>query len=132
VAGLRVDDAHTALASLSGRIWLDMVHPSWFVFSDGFHRHRLTLVLKRIIDMGFGMLGLALSSPVMLLVALAVRLDSKGPVIFRQTRVGYRGKTFELYKFRSMRVDAEAGGAQWAQKHDTRVTRLGRYLRKYR
>ena len=110
-----------------------MVRPSWFIFSDGFHRSRVTLVLKRIIDLFFGLLGLVLSSPIMVLVAIAVLLDSKGPVLFKQTRIGWRGNRFEVLKFRSMRVDAEATtGAQWAQKNDDRVTRVGRYLRKYR
>jgi sugar transferase (PEP-CTERM system associated) len=132
VSGVRVEDAHSALAALSGRIWLEMVTPSWFIFSDGFRRSRLTLILKRIIDLSFGLAGLVLSSPIMAVVALAVKLDSKGPALFRQTRVGYKGRLFEVLKFRSMRVDAEAGGAQWARKNDDRVTRLGKYLRKFR
>ena len=133
VLGVRVEDAHTTVSSLSGRIWLDMVRPSWFVFSDGFNRSRLTPIWKRIIDLAFGLLGLLLASPLMLLVAIAVRLDSKGPIFFSQTRVGYKGKTFEVMKFRSMCVDAEArNGAQWAIKNDPRITRIGHYLRKFR
>jgi sugar transferase (PEP-CTERM system associated) len=133
VQGIRVEDAHTTMSALTGRIWLDAVQPGWFVFSNGFRRSTPLLIVKRAIDILFGAAGLILSAPVMLLVALAIRLDSKGPVIYRQTRVGYRGKPFEVLKFRSMRVDAELGtGAQWAQKEDPRVTRLGRLLRKYR
>lgn len=132
VSGIRVDDAHSALAALTGRIWLEMVTPSWFVFSNGFHRTRATLVLKRIVDLSFGLIGLTLSAPIMALVALAVKLDSPGPALFRQERVGYRGRTFDVLKFRSMRVDAEAAGAQWARKNDSRVTRVGKYLRKFR
>lgn len=132
VLGVRVEDAHSAVSSLSGRIWLDMVRPSWFVFSEGFHRSRLNMIFKRLIDLVCAVLGLLLASPIMLLVAIAVKLDSKGPALFAQTRVGLRGKCFEVLKFRSMRVDAEAGGAQWAKKNDNRVTRLGRYLRKFR
>jgi len=133
VQGIRVEDVHTTVSALSGRIWLNMVRPSWFIFSDGFHRSRITLVFKRIIDLTLGLLGLIVSSPIMLLVAIAVRVDSKGEVIFTQTRIGLRGKSFEVLKFRSMRADAESeAGAQWAQKNDCRVTRVGRYLRKYR
>ena len=133
VLGVRVDDAHSTVSSLTGRIWLDMVRPSWFIFSDGFGRTRLMLVFKRIVDLAFGLLGLVLSSPIMLAVAIAVWLDSGSPVIFSQTRVGLKGRCFDVLKFRSMRVDAEAGtGAQWAQKDDQRVTRIGRHLRKYR
>jgi exopolysaccharide biosynthesis polyprenyl glycosylphosphotransferase len=109
------------------------VKPSWFVFSDGFHRSMLTLILKRAIDLASGIVGLLISLPIMLLVAIAIRLDSKGPVIFRQKRVGLKGRCFELMKFRSMRVDAEAGtGAMWATANDPRATRIGHFLRKYR
>jgi sugar transferase (PEP-CTERM system associated) len=132
VQGVRVDNVHTTMAGLTGRIWLAAVPSSWFLFSDGFDRSKFTLAAKRSFDLLFGMVGLILSAPVMGIVALAVRLDSRGPVIYRQTRVGYKGKTFELLKFRSMRVDAESAGACWAQEHDPRVTRLGRFLRKYR
>lgn len=132
VQGLRVDNVHTTMAGLTGRIWLDAVPSSWFLFSSGFDRSRTTLAAKRAFDLFFGTLGLFLSAPIMCVVALAVRLDSKGPALYRQVRVGYKGKPFELLKFRSMRTDAEAAGAQWAQEDDPRVTRLGKFLRKYR
>jgi len=133
VQGVRVEDVHSTVSSLSGRIWLNMVQPSGFIFADGFRRSRPTLILKRIIDLAVGLLGLVLSSPVMLLVAILVRLDSKGPIIFSQTRVGLSGKCFQVFKFRSMRVDAELEtGAQWAKHNDDRVTRIGRFLRQYR
>lgn len=133
VQGIRVEDAQSMLASLTGRVWLQTVQPSWFVFSDGFRRSKLTLIAKRAIDLTCGLIGLIVSSPVMLLVAAAVRLDSEGPVLYRQRRVGLRGLPFNVLKFRSMRMDAEAqNGAQWAQKDDPRVTRVGGFLRKYR
>jgi len=102
------------------------------VFSDGFRRSRVTLAAKRAIDVLFALAGLILFSPVMAVVAIAVRLDSEGPIIFRQTRVGWRGQCFETLKFRSMRVDAEKAGAQWAQQDDPRVTRVGAFIRKFR
>ncbi|MBV9743459.1 MAG: sugar transferase [Acidobacteriia bacterium] len=133
VQGIRIEDAHTAIASLSGRVWLETVRPSWFVFSDGFHRSKSTLILKRSVDLALGIVGLALAAPVMFLLAAAIRLDSKGPVIYRQTRTGLGGRPFSLLKFRSMRADAEAfGGVQWAAEDDPRVTRAGRFIRKYR
>ena len=133
VQGIRVEDAHSTMSSLSGRIWLESIHPSWFVYSDGFRRSRLTLALKRTLDLTFGIFGLIVSLPVMALVALAIKLDSRGPVIFRQKRVGLGGRPFELLKFRSMRVDAEqANGAQWAASNDPRATRVGRFIRKFR
>lgn len=130
--GIRIEDAHTTMTALSGRVWLNTVRPSWFVFTDGFHRSRITLALKRSLDLIFACIGLVVSLPIMAVVALAVRLDSKGPIIYCQERVGWRGEYFEVLKFRSMRTDAEALGAQWASEVDPRVTRVGRILRKYR
>jgi sugar transferase (PEP-CTERM system associated) len=132
VQGVRVEDAPTALSALTGRISLRAVRPSWFVFSDGFHRSRWNDVLKRILDLFWSIVGLILSLPIMALVALAIKLDTRGPVVYRQARVGAKGRIFEVLKFRSMRTDAENGTAQWAQKDDPRVTRVGGFLRKYR
>jgi sugar transferase (PEP-CTERM system associated) len=132
VKGIYIEDAHSMISALTGRVWLGTVRPSWFVFSEGFHRSRITLFLKRSLDVACGLTGLIVAAPVMAFVALAVKLDSKGPVIYRQQRTGYRGKPFEVLKFRSMRTDAESNGVQWAQVNDTRVTRIGAMLRKYR
>jgi sugar transferase (PEP-CTERM system associated) len=133
VQGIEIEDAHSALASLTGRVWLRTVRPSWFVFSKGFQRSKTTMLLKRIIDLAFGLFGIVLFSPIIALIAVAIRLDSKGPALYRQARVGVTGKVFNLLKFRSMRLDAEdASGAVWSQHDDPRITRLGRFLRKYR
>ena len=133
VQGVRVEDAPSALSALTGRISLRRMNPSWFVFSDGFHRSKWNALLKRALDLAAGIAGFLVSLPIMALVALAVRLDSKGGVIYRQTRVGRTGKDFQVLKFRSMRVDAEQPNvAQWASENDPRVTRIGRFLRTYR
>jgi sugar transferase (PEP-CTERM system associated) len=133
VQGVRIEDAHAVVAALTGRVWLDTVRPSWFVFSDGFHRSKANQIAKRAIDLALGIIGFALTAPAMLLLAAAIRLDSKGPAIYRQTRVGLAGRNFDLLKFRSMRLDAEArGGAQWATEGDPRITRVGKFLRGYR
>ena len=133
VQGVRVEEAASALSGLTGRVSLRAIRPSWFVFSDGFHRSKWNDLLKRILDLVAGILGLMVSLPVMILVALAVRLDSKGPIIYRQRRVGGMGRCFDVLKFRSMRSDAEQeNGAQWASENDPRVTRVGRFLRKFR
>jgi sugar transferase (PEP-CTERM system associated) len=133
VRGVRIEDAHSTIAALTGRVWLDTVKPSWFVFGDGFRRARPVLAFKRAFDLTFALLGLLFSLPIMLLVAIAIRLDSKGPIIYKQSRVGLGGRTFDVLKFRSMRTDAEsAAGAQWAKKNDPRVTSVGKYLRKFR
>ena len=133
VQGVRVDDAASVLSALTGRIPLHAVKPSWFVFSDGFHRSKWNELLKRTLDLAAGIAGLVLALPIMALVAFAILVDSKGPVIYRQTRVGRMDRCFDVLKFRSMRVNAEQNnGAQWAVKNDPRVTRVGGFLRKYR
>jgi len=133
VRGVRVEEASNALSALTGRIPLRAVQPSWFVFSDGFHRSRWNDLVKRILDLVVSIVGFVLSMPIMILVGLAVRLDSKGPIIYRQTRVGRTGKCFAVLKFRSMKNDAEKSGkAQWATENDPRTTRVGAFLRKYR
>ena len=131
--GVRVEDAHSFISTLTGRVWLDMVSPSWFLFSEGFRRSRFTEMWKRALDLLFAILGVIVSFPIMVLAAIAVLIESGWPFLYRQTRVGSGGKPFELIKFRSMRIDAEADGkARWAKENDDRTTRLGAFLRKYR
>jgi sugar transferase (PEP-CTERM system associated) len=133
VRGVRVDDASSALSALTGRVVLRTVKPSWFVFSDGFCRSKWNDWVKRMLDLFFGIIGLTLSLPIIIVVAICVRLSSKGPILYRQTRVGRMSRPFEVLKFRSMRVDAEKdNGAQWAAENDPRVTGVGRFIRKYR
>jgi sugar transferase (PEP-CTERM system associated) len=133
VRGVRVDEASSALSALTGRVMLRTLKPSWFVFSDGFHRSKWNDWAKRTLDLTFGVIGLAMALPFVALIAIAVKLDSKGPIFYRQLRVGRMDKPFELIKFRSMKTDAENGsGAQWATENDPRVTRFGRFMRKYR
>jgi exopolysaccharide biosynthesis polyprenyl glycosylphosphotransferase len=117
----------------TGRVDLDTVNPSWLIFSDGFSSGRaLSSAAKRIFDVSASLLLLVLTLPLIVLFALLVKLDSKGPAFFRQTRVGLYGQAFDVIKLRSMRTDAEAGGAQFAQENDPRVTRIGRFIRKVR
>jgi len=132
-AGIQVEEAQTVLSRLTGRVWLEGVRPSWFVFSDGFRRSALTAAGKRAMDVFCATVGLIFAVPIALVVILAIKLDSRGPVLYRQRRVGYREKLFEVLKFRSMSIDAEADGVpKWAQQDDPRVTRVGYYLRKFR
>jgi sugar transferase (PEP-CTERM system associated) len=132
VQGVQVEDAHTALAALTGRIWLEGLRPSWFLFCGGFRRSASQQVFKRAADLMLSLTGFVLAAPLMLALVAAIKLESPGPVLYRQRRVGLRGETFEMLKFRSMGEDAEAnGGPQWALPDDPRVTRLGRYLRRY-
>ena len=132
VQGIEVEDAESILAALTGRVWLESVRPSWFLFSGGFRRSTTTVIVKRTVDLASGILGLVLFAPVMVLVAIAIRLDSRGPIFYRQIRVGLGDRQFQILKFRSMFITAEAdSGAQWSHESDRRVTRVGRILRKY-
>ncbi len=132
--GVHVNDLSTFLERETGRIDLDTVNPSWLIFSDGFSSgQRLSAIAKRLFDITASALLLVLTAPIILLGALAVILDSKGPAFFKQLRVGLYGEEFYIVKLRTMRQDAEAPGeAVWAEKHDPRITRLGRILRKLR
>ena len=130
--GVRVQEGSSYYEQLTGKIMLEGLRKSWLVFSDGFVVSRGTLFAKRLLDVLVATVGILVTWPLMLLVALAVRLDSPGPVFFRQERVGRNGREFTLWKFRSMRTDAEAAGAQWAVQGDPRVTRVGRFIRKTR
>jgi sugar transferase (PEP-CTERM system associated) len=118
---------------VAGRIMADRIVPSWLVFSTGFSTGRLRRLTKRMLDIGLSSLGLLLSSPLALITAMAVRLESPGPVIYRQERIGLKGRSFEILKFRSMVADAEkASGPVWAKQGDSRVTRVGKWIRKLR
>jgi len=132
--GIEVTDLVRFLERESGRVKLT-APPSWLVFSDGFHASPLRRATKRLFDVVSALLLLFVSWPLMLLTALAIRLESgRGqPILYAQDRVGQQGRVFRLYKFRSMRTDAEAGGvARWASTDDPRVTRVGRVIRKLR
>lgn len=134
-AGIAVTDLPTFFERESGKVKLSLIEPSWLVFSDGFNASPLRLAIKRVFDVTTALIVLALTWPLMLLVALAIRLESgKGqPILYRQERVGEHGRVFALTKFRSMRTDAERDGvARWATRNDDRVTRVGRIIRKTR
>jgi sugar transferase (PEP-CTERM system associated) len=116
-----------------GKIDISILRPSWMLFSDGFKYSKRRAVAKRLFDVGLAGLFVLILWPFMLLTALAVMLESGRPVLYFQERVGLNGKTFRIYKFRSMRQDAEKGGkAVWAQKNDARVTRVGAFIRNAR
>jgi sugar transferase (PEP-CTERM system associated) len=133
LGGTQIVEEARVHEEIAGKIPVEDLRPSWLIFSEGFINTRLRSVTKRGFDVIVAALGLILSAPVWLLAAAAIRLESKGPVIYRQERVGQGGRVFTLCKFRSMRTDAEAQGTpQWAQKDDPRVTRVGRFLRRTR
>jgi sugar transferase (PEP-CTERM system associated) len=135
LAGIGVIEFVSFMERETGRLQLDLLSPAWMIFGEGFRRDGIRLFTARALDFVASGLLLLLASPVMLITAVAIWLEDGrrgGGVLYRQTRVGYEGKTFELTKFRSMRVDAEAGGVQWAVQNDPRVTRIGAFIRKTR
>jgi sugar transferase (PEP-CTERM system associated) len=132
-SGVRFDLLASVYEELTGKIAVENLRPSWFIFSDGFRKRRVFGFVKRSIDIAAGLLGLALTGPIMGIIALAVRSTSPGPALYSQRRVGLHGRVFTLYKFRSMNTGAEARtGAVWATSGDRRVTPVGRILRKFR
>lgn len=131
--GIEVLDGADTYEAVTGKLHLPSLRPSWLLFSDGFRVSKRILAYKRFASIIFALTGLVLALPVMAILALAVWLDSRGPVFFRQERVGRSGKNFTIYKFRTMFDQCDARG-NWraAQKRDPRFTRVGRVLRRTR
>jgi sugar transferase (PEP-CTERM system associated) len=131
--GIEVLDIQTFFERETGKLRLDCMHPSWMIFSDGFGQSPLQDYVKRSFDIVTSLALLTATLPIMFITILAIKIEDGGPVFFRQVRVGQGGKHFEVIKFRSMRVDAESDGkARWAAKNDSRVTRVGAVIRKFR
>ena len=130
--GVKVENCSALMERLSGKVPLDGLYPSTLIFADGFRLRAAQQFLRRVLSFMVALVALTICLPFLPFIILAVRLSSPGPVLFRQTRVGRLGRPFTVYKFRTMRKDAEANGAVWAKKNDSRVTRLGRLMRKTR
>jgi sugar transferase (PEP-CTERM system associated) len=129
--GISIIDGETFYERISKKLILERISPSWLIFSDGFVKSRISKLTKRLVGLFFSLIMLIISSPLMLFFALAIKLDSRGPIFFSQERVGETEGIFVLYKFRSMRCDAEEEtGPIWACDDDPRVTRVGRIIRK--
>jgi len=133
-AGVHVNEISTFLERETGRVDLRSTNPSWLIFSDGFSSgRRISSVAKRLFDIVASGLLLGLTLPLIIVTAVLIKLESRGPAFYRQKRVGLFGQDFECVKLRSMRSDAEvAGKAVWAEKDDPRITRVGRIIRKTR
>jgi sugar transferase (PEP-CTERM system associated) len=132
-SGHVIEEASTTYELVCGRVCTKDLRPSQLIFSGEQGPRRQTMLLQALSHTVLAAIGVIVTAPVMLLVALAVRLTSPGPVLYRQTRVGMGGENFALYKFRSMRVDAEAGtGGVWATRNDPRITPIGKWLRQLR
>jgi sugar transferase (PEP-CTERM system associated) len=132
LAGLEVIDATSFAERALKKIPIELARPSDLVFSDGFDRSRWLIFGRRMLSLMAAGLLFILAAPILLIVAILIKLDSKGPIFYTQDRVGMNGRNFKMIKFRTMRTDAEAAGVKWAQKDDPRVTRLGKYLRRFR
>jgi sugar transferase (PEP-CTERM system associated) len=130
--GVVIEDANFLTERLLGKLALDGLNPSTLIFTHGFNVKASQQILRRLVSFSMSLAGLVICLPILPCLMLAVRLSSPGPIFFRQVRVGLRGKPFEVIKFRTMRQDAEKDGAQWAKKNDSRVTGLGRFMRKTR
>ena len=132
--GVAFDHLASVYEEYTGKIALENLRPSWLIFSAGFRKTRMLLMAKRTFDIVAAVCGLVLASPLMLLVAVIVKLESpRDPILYHQERVGLNGKVFTIHKFRTMRADAEAGtGPIWSRANDTRVTSVGRFMRKTR
>jgi sugar transferase (PEP-CTERM system associated) len=131
--GIEVIEGNSFYEMLTGKLIVEHINPSWLIFSGGFEKSATLRFLRRLSDLVLSITTLICLFPVILLVAVLIKLDSRGPIIFSQERVGERRKTYMIRKFRSMVVDAEKhSGPVWAQDNDRRVTRVGRFIRKTR
>ncbi len=133
LSGYEVIDAPEFYERVERKLFLENIRPSSFIYSSGFKILGLRRFIKRIIDIVFSLIGLVIVLPFVPFIALAIKMDSEGPILFKQIRVGQGDRPFTIYKFRTMCKDAEKkSGAVWAKKNDARVTRVGEFLRKSR
>jgi sugar transferase (PEP-CTERM system associated) len=133
LAGVRVLDLSSYFERALGQVHLDSLRASWLIFGDGFRQGAVRTFVKRVFDLVVASLLLIIALPVMIATAIVIVLESGFPIVYRQERVGRAGRVFQLAKFRSMRPDAEADGRpRWAASNDNRITRVGRFIRKYR
>ena len=133
LSGIPIEECHTFYERLMSKIFITDLRPSWILLSNGFQRTAWIMFAKRALDIVVSSVGLLLAMPVAVITAIAIKLDSRGPVLYLQERVGQNETNFTLYKFRSMQCDAEeTTGPQWAAKDDPRATRVGRIIRKLR
>jgi len=131
--GVTFDHLASVYEEYTGKIALENLRPSWLIFSEGFRKTRVLLAFKRAFDLTLTVVGVIVTAPLMLVVAALVKLTSQGPILYHQERVGLNGRPFTVHKFRTMRRDAEADtGPVWSQANDTRITPVGRFLRRTR
>ena len=133
VNGIEIIEGISFYEMLTGKIIVEQINPAWLIFSEGFYKSGVRHFLKRTMDLIFSIVLLIVLSPAIIATAILVKIDSKGPAIFSQNRVGKNKKIYMVYKFRSMIVDAEKkSGPVWAENNDSRITRVGKAIRKWR
>jgi sugar transferase (PEP-CTERM system associated) len=130
--GIPIEEGIEFYEHLTGKLQVESLRPSFLIFSGGFRKSKFTLGVKRVKGLLFSFMGLTLCFPFILILSLLIKIDSRGPVFYRQERVGKDGKIFNLFKFRSMADHAETNGPVWAEEDDKRITRVGHWLRKWR
>jgi len=127
-----IEEGASFYERLTSRVSLNMLRPSWLIFTGRGRQAKVAELLRTAVHWLVALFGLMLSLPIIIVTAILIKLESRGPIFYRQDRVGKNGRPFILAKFRSMRVDAEESGPVWASKGDTRTTRVGRIIRKTR
>jgi sugar transferase (PEP-CTERM system associated) len=127
-----IEESASFYERLTGRVLLDMIRPSWLIFSSRGRRVRTNEIIRVVMHRLLALIGAILSLPIAIFTAILIKIDSRGPVLYKQERVGKNGRAFTLMKFRSMRVDAEKDGPVWASNGDDRTTRVGRVIRRVR
>lgn len=133
VAGIDVLEGTTFYERLTGKLPVTFINPSWLIFSNGFKKSKIKTFIKRILDISAAVTLLLLFAPIFIITSVLIKLESKGPILFAQDRVGQNKKEYMMYKFRSMVENAEKlSGPVWAEDNDPRITRVGRVIRKFR
>ena len=127
-----IEESASFYERLTGRVLLDMIRPSWLIFSSRGRRARINDVARTVMHRTVALFGAIFSLPIVIVTAILIKMESRGPVLYKQERVGKNGRVFTLMKFRSMRVDAEKNGPVWAKTADERMTRVGSIIRKIR
>ncbi|HEY7547527.1 MAG TPA: TIGR03013 family XrtA/PEP-CTERM system glycosyltransferase [Blastocatellia bacterium] len=130
--GLVIEESASFYERLTGKIGLEAFRPSGLIFSGPLQKVQFYRRARSLLDIALAFIGLVLTLPIMAITAIAIKLDSRGPILYRQKRIGRRNSIFTIMKFRSMRVDAETDGPVWAEENDPRITRVGRIIRKLR
>jgi sugar transferase (PEP-CTERM system associated) len=133
VNGIEIIEGASFYEMLTGKFIVEQLNPAWLIFSEGFYKSKFRRILKRSMDLALSVIFLILLSPLIVAAAILIKIDSKGPVIFSQERIGKNRKVYMIFKFRSMILNAEQqSGPVWAEDNDHRITRVGKFLRKWR